>query len=232
LVNLPTPRWKLAYQRPLKKVSDTTRLAEISRRTLDRILQQERALDEKEIAMLVQLSQAEVSRFAGEYFNQIEDEQLPSEGKSYATGRGSRHAAICELLTQGGTKDAMPRLLEAIDANRFLPPTSKAPYQVTWLAALAIAQRDPWPEVDDWLAGLIGRTDQLIEGRTQGPQLGATAAGVLLQRHKQSPRKLGLRQVRDTFAQRCRLVVYMYPSPKASEAVLKWWKQREAELEE
>ena len=228
LVNLATPRRKLAYQRPPKKVSDTMRLAEISRRTLDRILQQERAFDEKEIAMLGQLSQAEVSRFAGEYFNQIEDEQLPSEGISYATGRGSRHAAICELLAREGTKDAMPRLLEAIDTNRFLPPTSKAPYQVSWLAALAIAQRDPWAEVDDWLVGLIGRTDQLIEGRTQGPLLGATAAAVLLQRHKQNPRTLGLRPIRDTFAQRCRLVVYMYPSPKASEAVLKWWKAKEA----
>ena len=54
-----------------------------------------------------------------------------------------------------GTKEAMPKLIEAIDNGNFLPPTSREPYHLQWLAALAIAQRDPWPEVDDWLAGLI-----------------------------------------------------------------------------
>jgi len=121
----------------------------------------------------------------------------------------------------------MPKLIEAIDKGNFLPPTSREPYHLQWLAALAIAQRDPWPEVDDWLAGLIPRTDPLIEGRRQGPQLGATAAAILLKRHQKTPGKFFLAVSKELLLQRCRLEGYYYGSPQAPEAILKWWKQQQ-----
>ena len=123
-------------------------------------------------------------------------------------------------------------MIEAIDAGCFLPPTSKAPYHMPWLAALSIAQRDPWPEVDDWLVSLIERTDHLIEGRGQGPQLGATAAAILLKRHKEDARKHGLRRIGETFMQRCRLEAYTYPSEETPKKVLAWWKEKEEKIEE
>jgi len=231
LINLPTPRRKMDYENRPKQGADAKHLAELSRRTLDRILQQRRALKDNELPMLAQLSQAEVSRFAGEYFLQVEDEQFSdSDTGGYSSfRRGSRHGAVCERLAMEGTKEAMPRLIEAIDTGRFLPPTSRAPYHMQWIAALAIANRSPWPEVDDWLASLIERTDNLIEGRGQGPSLGATAAAILLKRHKESHRKYNLRRVGETFMQRCRLEAYAYPSEIAPEKVLMWWEQKKGE---
>ncbi|MCP4550377.1 MAG: hypothetical protein GY835_28285, partial [bacterium] len=226
LVNLPTPQRRMAYEQSTGQGSDATRLAEISRRTLDKVLLEKRKLTDREIVILATLSRAEVSRFAGNYFCQIDDEQFAGASGLRVPVRGSRHGVICGLLALEGTKEAMPKLIEAIDKGSFLPPTSQNPYHLQWLAALAIAQRDPWAEVDDWLAGLIPRTDPLSEARPKGPQLGATAAAILLKRHQQTPRKFSLAPSKEAILQRFRLEGYNCGSPEAREAIQKWWKQQ------
>ena len=63
LVNLPTPRRRMVYEQSTGQGSDATRLAEISRRTLDKVLLEKRKLTDREIVILATLSRAEVSRF-------------------------------------------------------------------------------------------------------------------------------------------------------------------------
>ena len=99
---------------------------------------------------------------------------------------------ICACLAAEGTKDAIPGLTKAIAQERFLPATNHAPYRLHWLAALSIAARDPWPEVDAWLADRIGQSEPLVGSEASAPELGATAAALLLGRHGQSPGAFGL----------------------------------------
>ena len=44
-------------------------------------------------------------------------------------------------------------IVEAVEKKRFKLTAADTSYNVPWIAALGIAARDPWPEVDDWLAG-------------------------------------------------------------------------------
>ena len=67
LVNLPTPRRRLAYDYHLKR-DESERLADISQRTLDDFLAKRRPLDELHVMMLRQLDPRTVSRFVGPYF--------------------------------------------------------------------------------------------------------------------------------------------------------------------
>ena len=130
--------------------------------------------------MLNQLDPAEVSRFAGKYFFVVDDGQLVRSGPARLGGRPSRFGMICAWLAIDGSKDAMPGLAKAIAKNRFVPPTLLAPYRLDLLAALSIAARDPWPEVNAWLADRLGESELLVEGRSAAAEIGATAAAVLL----------------------------------------------------
>jgi hypothetical protein len=231
LVNLPTPWRRTAYQR-YAETDEAQRLAAISRRTLDRMLAERRELSERELLMLAQLDPQEVSRFAGEYFHAVDDALLPLPQpltawiNDRAGGRPSRFGMICAQLAVDGTKEAIPGLLKAIEKDRFLPPSEIAPYRLEWLAALSVAGRDPWPEVDTWLAGLIGRDDLLVEGFPQGPRLGATAAAVLLRRRGQSFSEFGLQRAIGP-APRPRLDGYRFFSPDAQEKLQQWWQQEQ-----
>jgi hypothetical protein len=231
LVNLPTPRRRIEYQRYVK-TDEATRLAAISRRTLDRMLAERRRLTEPELLMLAELDPKEVSRFAGEYFHAVDDGALPLVGIPHyppiherAGGRPSRFGMICAELVADGTKEAIPGLLKAIDKGRFLPPSDVAPYRLEWLAALAIAARDPWPEVDQWLGGLIGRDDLLVEGFPNGPRLGATAGAVLLRRHGRSLSEFGLQRAAG-LAPSPPIDGYRFSSPDAPKKVQQWWQQQ------
>jgi len=231
LVNLPTPRRRMAYSYYVK-IDEATRLATLSRRTLDRMLSESRKLAEVELMMLAQLDPKEVSRFAGRYFALVEDEQLKPSGTRRTFGRPSRHGMICAQLATEGTKEAIPGLLEAIEKGVFLPPTSLAPYRIHWLAALSIAQRDPWPEVDAWLAEQIARTDDLVEGRHDGPELGATVAGVLLKRNRQDHARFGLRPVAEAMLLRLGIDGYRFTSDEEREKVRQWWERESARQRE
>ncbi|MHC4177315.1 MAG: hypothetical protein ACYSWU_07405 [Planctomycetota bacterium] len=229
LVNLPTPRRRLEYQRHVQ-TDEATRLAAISRRTLDRVLAERRELSEPELVMLSQLDAKEVSRFAGRYFHVVEDAPLPQPKPlttfmhNRAGGRPGRFGMICAQLAVDGTKEAVPGLLQAIDKRRFLPPSPAAPYRLHWLAALSIAGRDPWPEADQWLAGLIGRRDMLVEGFPQGPRLGATAAAVLLKRHGRPYSDFGLQKATGPFP-RPLVDGYRFPTIDARKKLQQWWQQ-------
>ena len=225
LVNLSTPRRRMAYQYQAQR-DQSTQLAALSRRTLDRLFAQKSPLSEKELNLLEQLDANEVSRFAGKFFHLVADQPLPAEGIDPTAPRPSRHGALCALLAAEGTREAIPGLLKAIEANRFLPPTPAAPYELSWLAALSIAARDPWPDVDAWLPGLIGRSTALVQGHANPPELGATAAAILLKRHRQDPAKFGLEPVPDETFKELGLSGYRFASPESRQQVRQWWEQR------
>lgn len=63
---------------------------------------------------------------------------------------------------------------------------------MAWIAALAIAARDPWEGVDRWLAGLVECRDRISFGQLARGEVGATAAAMLLLRNEFQPRDFGL----------------------------------------
>jgi len=222
LVNLPTPRRQMAYACQTQ-LDQGRRLTEISRRTLDRLLAEKRPLSDRELDMLGQLDYAEVSRFVGRYFAQVEDDPVLLFTSDRMENPGSRHAAVCMLLSAKGTKEAVPGLLEAIQRQRFLEPTSTPPYRWPWLAALSIAARDPWSGVDAWLADLVNRRDRLIDYQADSPELGATAAGILAARHKRSALQCGLLPVAIYSEQNWPFTTYRFESDDDRQRVLQWW---------
>ncbi len=224
LVSLPTPRRRMAYV-SCGNADEQKRLAAISRRTLDDVLADKRQLSEPELLMLEQLDPAEVSRFAGRYFLLVDDSGMSQSGVRRLGGRPSRFGMICARLAIDGGKDAMPGLGEAIAKNRFLPPTLLAPFRLECLAALSIAARDPWPGVDDWLADRVAQSELLIEGHTSGPELGATAAAVLLKRHGQEPAAYDLLPVNEALMKHLNVNGYRFGSKDANAKIRQWWRQ-------
>ncbi len=179
LVNLPTPRRRMAYEYLVQR-DMRQRLAEITQRTCQYYLQRREPLSVREILLLRQLEPKEVSRFASQFLCRMPDEPVEEgqwqtappvagEGENLRLGGqeeggigcSSRHGLLCIILAERGTQEAAPGLLEALAKQRILPPTVQSPYAWGWIAALAIAARDPWPEVDDWLAEVVPRPDPL-----------------------------------------------------------------------
>ncbi len=224
LVNLPNPRRRMAYAHQAK-IGDEVRLRGISRRTLSRYLDEKLSIGERELVMFVQLDAKEVSRFAAEYFFAVEDEQLAPTGPRRLGGRPSRFGLLCGQLAQFGTAEAVPGLLKAIDQGRLLPPTSVAPYRLHWMAVMAIAERDPWPDVEDWLAETVGRDVLLVEGDVDGPQLGATAAGILLKRHDRLPARFSLEPAPAAELKRLSIDGYRFSSEDTRTQVIAWWEE-------
>ncbi len=215
LINLPTPRRRMAYLYSTQG-TEAIRLAALSRRTLDHILADKRPLAEPELVMLDELDRTEVLAvrrpvlLAG---------QRQSDGRDGAAARGRPAKPLrhdLHRLADDGAKDAMPGLAEAIAKGRFLPPNTRGHYRLHWLAALSIAARDPWPATDAWLAAQVGQTELLIEplpspwalrgqlgtdeaakdlasvDRASAAEVGATAAALLLNRRGQSSAQFGL----------------------------------------
>ncbi|MGE0609778.1 MAG: hypothetical protein AB7O62_21995 [Pirellulales bacterium] len=199
LVNLSTPYRRMRHEQEVR-LPDADRWTEASRRTLDRYLQRGQSLSPDELGLLFDLDPAALSRFAGPYFQRVEDGHFLKEetGPSAShplfgdLGRISRHNCICLILAQCGTSEAVPGLVKAIESGRIEPPTRQARYHMGWIAALSIARRDAWPRTDTWLAGLLDRTDPLVVDMAAGSQLGATAAAILLKRHDALPESFGL----------------------------------------
>ena len=230
LVDLSTPRRRMAYDYHVK-VDASIRLVELTRRTLDRVLSTKRQLSDAEIGMLAGLDAKEVSRFAGRYFQLVEDELLGDDEwspleRNRPGGQSSRHGMICGQLAVHGAKEAAPGLLDALRQNRFLPPTSLGPYRLPWLAALAIARRDPWADVDSWLASIVERTDELVQERPEGPELGATAARLLLRRRKEPPGPFGLKPTPESSLMSLGVDGYRFASPEDRKQVLAWWERQ------
>ena len=169
LVNLPTARQRLAYDSYVARPT-VERLAEVTQRTLDWIIARGQPLSLGELAMLEGLNAEAVSRFAGKYFLKVPDSTYDEGVQSQLVGQLSRHHNFCCVLARIGTPTAVPGIVDAIEAGRFLPPRAEAPYHWPWLAALAIANRSPWPECDQWLAGLVGRTDAMVHRPVASPE--------------------------------------------------------------
>jgi hypothetical protein len=245
LVNLPTPARRMIYISQAER-PEAVRLAEISRRTLDRFLAERHGLNEAEIVMLAQLDAKEVSRFAGRYFASLDDQRDVPRVAALQPGmvangvlnmgseavpsppqiQSSRHGLIAAQLAANGTKDAAPGLLEAIEKGKFLSPNAAQPYRLDWIAALTIAGRDPWPSVDAWLAASIGRTEGLIHGRTNGPESGATAAALLLKRHGQEARDFGLEPANDDVLASFGVAGHRFSSPEGRKRLEQWWRDQ------
>jgi hypothetical protein len=226
LVNLPTPRRRQQYE-CLLELPDAVRWAEISTRTLDRCLIQQRALVADELRMLQWLEPGAVSRFAGPYFRGVDDRAYPQDGYFGQLGRASHHGVLCAILAEMGTREAVPGILEAVVDARFLPPNVNAPYDLPHLAALSIAARDPWSQVDAWLLDLAALPDALVHAEAAPeppPTLGATAAALLAARHGAAPADLGLvpaGQLQEWFA----VEGFRYADGAGPDAVERWWRE-------
>ena len=222
LVNLPTPRRRMAYAYYVR-TDESKRLALLSRRTLDQVLAEKRLMTEPELLILGQLDPAEVSRFAGKYFLLVDDGQLAASGRQRLGGRPSRFGMICVQLALDGVNGALPGLTDAIAKDVFWPPTARAPYWLQWVAALSIAARDPWPEVDSWLAGRVSESETLIEGGQSAPELGATAAALLLGRHGRTAAQFGLQSAADPLLAKLHVEGYRFGSDETRQKVRQWW---------
>lgn len=222
LTNLPTARRRLLYEYQVRR-HEVVRLREISQRTLDSFLNEKRVLDETRLMLLSQLDQRVVSSFAARYFTAVPNAPLKSSFPELRE-QLTVHSGLCYMLTLLGTHEAAPALEQLARSGRLGKPVFESPYQMAWIAALAIAQRDPWPEIDSWLAGLIDQTTPLAANIDPPPQVGATAAALLLDRHGASTRPFGL-DASEIILGPCRFVGYRYGSEKDREDVARWWQK-------
>ena len=200
LINLPTPRRRLAYEFYLKR-DEAQRLAEITRRTLDDFLARRHVLNEREALMLCQLEPHAVSRFVGPYFDAVADEMLSPPM--------TVHVAICHMLVRAGRHEAIAALEKTARSGRLGKPTAEHPFSVAWIAALAIARHQPWPGVDAWLFGLLDEKAGLTYPDPSG-ELGATAAGILLEHHSLPPSLFGLETASERDLEAVRLPGYRF----------------------
>ncbi len=238
LVNLPTPRRRMAYEYQVKQ-DEAVRYAAVVARTIDRYLALQQPIDERTMVMILQFEPREVSRFAGRYLATIDDRRIAIqpvqvngvEVELPVQDEGpSIHTQLCSWLAFRGTQEVAPGLLTAIKEDRLLAPNENMSYRYDRYAALAIAQRDPWPDVDHWLEKVLASREVLFTGQTEGPELGATAAGILLRRHGGSVDDFALIPTGDAFAQRCGLEAYRYPTDDAPKQVADWWRSRQEKL--
>jgi hypothetical protein len=232
LVNLPTPRRQIAYSYYVK-TDPAARLAQLSRRTLDRFLSEKKLLNDAELGLLGQLDPREVSRFANGYLLAVKDSMVVedfdeenSTSRSQLGGQSSCLGAVCAQLAVNGTRDAVPGLLDAIRQRLVNNPTPLGPYRLQWLAAFSIAHRDPWPEVDAWLAENIDNQETVIIDQAEAAEIGATAAGELLSRHGERPEAFGLQAAVDSQLADLKLLGFRYGNPDDVERVRKWWRHR------
>jgi hypothetical protein len=225
LVNLPTARRRLAYEYQVRR-DESLRLREISQRTFDDILSRQRVLEETEVLMLAQLDQHAASRFVGRYFEAVPDHPLVTS-LNELNGESTVYRGLCHMMARLGTRDAVPALEQLARSGR-LNPTIESPFHIAWVAALAIAQREPWPGVDDWLAQLVDEKTALVASGEVRPELGASAAALLVDRHGASTRPFGLETAGESATERLRFVGYRFNSEANRDDVKRWWEKQRA----
>jgi len=223
LTNLPTPRRRLLYDHRHLRIDEERRLRELSERTTDWLLKQKRCLTDREIAMLRQLDETTVSRFAGPYLLATDDEPK-SEFEDFPEGGRSRHAFLCAVLSEVGTHEVLPGLVAAIRRGRVAGANEDFPYHAGWLAVLAIVERDPWPGLDDFLAGLIDET-QILSNKPPVPaaEAGGTMAAILLARHGMSAKDFGLSDVNEPELRARGIPASRFDGPEGRKLLRDWW---------
>jgi hypothetical protein len=226
LTNLPTARRRLAYEYHIRR-DEGTRLREITERTLKHFLDHDQMLNETEVLLLAQLDPEIVSRFVGSYFQRVPDRKIVTT-ISELGNEATVHRAICHMISRIGTRTAVPAL-EQLARSGKLEPTIESPYHIAWIAALALAQRDPWPGVDEWLAKLVDSNTALVMHADIRPELGASAAALLVDRHGASTRPFGLVTAGEAATERLRFIGYRFENERHREEVKRWWgKQKTA----
>jgi hypothetical protein len=170
----------------------------------------------------MQLDPGAVSRFAGPYFEKVTDRYLESGGGNLA-GQETLHTVIAGVLLTVGTHEAVPALEKLARDERTQKPNHDNPFAIAWIAALAIAQRDPWPGADEWLLSLIDEKAPLVLNADTVPELGGTAAGILLARHQVSPFTFDLEPAGNDAFDRSSFAGYRFTSDEGPKALRQWW---------
>ena len=214
----------MAYEYSIA-VDETKRHVVVSEKTLSRLLAARRLATAAELNMLRFLDHRAVSRFAGGYLLAVDDRPVPPE-----LGFGSFHGLLCAVLAEGGTQEAIPGLLRAIERQKILPSTADQPYRLPMVAALSIARRDPWPEVEAWLEPLLNSDERLTIAEDHEIQLSATAAAVLLEQHAVSPAVFGLERVEDETLTAAGCPAFRFVAPEDRAAVVRWWTKHKEQL--
>jgi len=253
LVSLPTARDRLAYQYESDRLGDGERLQAITERTLAPSLVNRRPLDEGQMWLLGHLDQAAVARLMRVYFAEVPDEPHDlSQLAPMLTDVSSCHRAACIMLALDGSHEVVPMLVEAAEKKQFLNLDTDEPQALPWIAALAIAAREPWEEVDVWLAGLIDRVDRISFGVGAQGDVGATAAAMLLKRNGEEPADFELiareplrrglhdrfeapvnadyrqRMFEDRMFKQLGVAPYYFANANARTAMQAWWNQRQS----
>jgi hypothetical protein len=247
LMNLPNARRRLLYDLVQLKLSPEQRLHELSERTTAWMTAQKRCLSEREIALLRHLDGAIVSRFAGPYLLSIDDQPKTEAELAQFAGSASRHTLLCAVLVEIGTHEVLPSLVEAARRDRLPVPTEEpAPrngplddnrrdvppglrYHFGWLAAFAIAERDPWPGLDEWLAGILDVSQPISKLPDPPPEVGATAAAMLLTRHGENTADFGVAEVADQDLRGWGIPASRFTTPAARQQVREWWQKRQTQ---
>ncbi|MEX0676520.1 MAG: hypothetical protein WD063_05560 [Pirellulales bacterium] len=226
LTNLPTPRRRLAYEYHRRR-DERLRLREISERTLNYYLARGTPLGENEVLMLAQLDPRTVSRLIGTYFETVPDGSLISTLNGLIS-QPTVHGGIAAVISRIGTREAVPALERLARSGTLGQLSNENRLDVAWVAALAIAQRDPWPDVDEWLAQLVDEQLPLSSGLDRPPDLGASAAGLLLDRHGASTTPFGLETAGESVTDSYRFVGYRFSSQRDRQDVNRWWQRKKA----
>jgi hypothetical protein len=229
LVNLPTPRRRMAYD-VYVRTDESQRLTELTTATLAYLAAARRPLKPAEILMLSSLERRSVSRFIGNCLSEINDQPEPSLYRIQFAGQYSHHGWLGWVLAERGTSDAAPGLLKAIAARRFLPETIDGAYRLPVVAALAIASRDPWPQVDGWLETLLADRQLLNTTEPAGADVGASAAALLLTRHAIPLWSFGLESVQDDQLTALGCPAFRFSGPEKPAEVARWWARHKQQL--
>jgi hypothetical protein len=255
LVSLPTARERLIYQYEIETIDEAQRLAELTRRTLGPSIAHARPLDDAQLWLLGQLDQPTVAVMLGEYFASVPDEPFDmSQLAPMLSDVSSVHRTACLMLALDGSPEVVPALVEAARNRRFMSLSIDEPPAMAWIAALAIAARNPWDGVDGWLAALIDCQDRISFGQQSRGDVGATAAAMLLLRKEFQPRDFGLaareplqrnlhdrfeapinadyrrRMFEDRMFKQLGLTPYTFADNDARVAFQQWWHDRQLAL--
>lgn len=222
LINLPTPREQAQYEYYLRR-PEAERLLDISERTLRYFVDKKQVLDANHISLLMQLDPGAVSRWVGPYFEKVADRYLAIGNGGNLAGQETLHTMIAGMLLTVGTHEAVPALEKLARDERTQKPNHDNPFAIAWIAALAIAQRDPWPGVDEWLLTLVDDKSPLVINADTVPELGGTAAGILLARHQVSPFTFDLEPAGNDAFDRSSFAGYRFTSDEGPKALRRWW---------
>lgn len=231
LVNLPTPRRRLAYDAEVPLFSDErtvehldkTRRKQITARTVERFLAERRLLTVREIGMLAYVDPQELSRMVRPYLSSVADERPSDTSPSF-------HELFCVIVARTATSEAGPALAAAVEAGRIKPADDGQSLRLDLLSLLNLASRAPWRDLDVWLAEQIDRTDPIDIADAAAADIGATAAALLVRRAGEEPSTFGLERSAIHFEALADMA-FRFTRPTGRDEVRNWWRERKSKVE-